>query len=79
MSGMACAKGRVGETFELSPKNWQAFNHYRRCKAIGHFPDDPIVARNAAAISAIERVADRRNDSAAASLAVIARHLAKAT
>ena len=39
---------------ELSERNAAAYMHYRRCKAVGRFPVDPIVERNAALILAIE-------------------------
>lgn len=32
---------------ELSDKNYQAWQHYLECRAVGKFPDDPIVRRNA--------------------------------
>ncbi len=32
---------------ELSDKNAQAWQHYLECRAVGAFPDDPIVRRNA--------------------------------
>lgn len=40
---------------ELSAKNWRAYHHYTECAAVGSFPDDPIVRRNAAIISRIEK------------------------
>ena len=39
---------------ELSEKNWRAFGHYRECKAVGRFPDDPIVRVNAGIIRMVE-------------------------
>lgn len=35
---------------ELSRKNFEAFLHWKGCKAVGRFPDDPIVERNAVVI-----------------------------
>jgi hypothetical protein len=35
---------------ELSAHNREAWHHYLECRAVGVFPDDPIVRRNAAAI-----------------------------
>jgi hypothetical protein len=32
----------------ILPRHQEAYEHYEECRAIGHFPDDPIVARNAA-------------------------------
>jgi len=54
---------------ELSPHNWRAYAHYRECKATGHFPDDPIVRRNAALIAQAERVEERLAQLNAAALA----------
>lgn len=34
----------------LSEKNWRAYTHYMECSAVGQFPDDPIVRRNARVI-----------------------------
>jgi hypothetical protein len=41
-------------TLELSAKNWSVYLHYRTCKAIGQFPNDPIVRMHAAIIAAVE-------------------------
>lgn len=40
---------------ELSPKNLQALLFHRQCRAVGRFPDDAIVRRNAALVDQIER------------------------
>lgn len=32
---------------EVTPRMAEAFQHYRECKAVGQFPDDPIVRANA--------------------------------
>ena len=50
-----CAKGTPDAGRELSDRNWAAWGHYRECKAVGQFPDDPIVRRNAAIIAGVER------------------------
>lgn len=48
---------------ELTEKNRQAFWHYQQCKAVGSFPDDPIVRRNAAIIaSVLKQIDDLRLD-----------------
>lgn len=39
---------------ELNERNWAAYRHYMECRAIGQFPDDPIVRRNAMLIRQIE-------------------------
>ncbi len=44
---------------ELSEKNWRAFAHYRRCKAVGRFPVDEIVEYNAAIILGVEESVQR--------------------
>ena len=49
-----CPKGSPTAGRELTTRNWQAYLHYQQCKATGNFPDDPIVARNAGAIRAVE-------------------------
>lgn len=46
---------------ELSAKNWECYDHYLRCKAVGRFPDDQLVERNAGLIRAAEdRYASRQ-------------------
>jgi len=32
---------------ELSEQNWQAYEFYLQCRAVGSFPEDPIVRRHA--------------------------------
>lgn len=60
-----CPKIPPGESpkpenaIELSEKNIAAVVHYRECKAVGEFPDDAIVRRNAALIRGAEEVAER--------------------
>jgi hypothetical protein len=52
-------RGRCPATaVELSAKNWRAYQHYLECAAVGQFPDDAIVRRNAAIIRRIEKDAD---------------------
>jgi hypothetical protein len=50
---------------ELSPKNEAAMRHYFECRAIGRFPDDEIVRRNAMIIRRLEDTANesRRDES----------------
>lgn len=43
---------------ELSERNLWAWQHYLRCKAVGQFPDDAIVRRNAAIIAEVEKEID---------------------
>ena len=51
---------RTPETaVEMTDANREAYAHYRECRAVGVFPDDPIVRMNAASIRAVEDAADR--------------------
>lgn len=55
-----CPKGApVGEPGckELSPKNWLAYRHYQECRAVGDFPRDATVRRNASLIRMAEESA----------------------
>jgi hypothetical protein len=45
---------------ELSEKNMQAYRHYLECRAVGEFPDDPIVRRNARILRQIHDEAEQR-------------------
>ena len=45
-----CPKGSPTAGRELTEKNWQAWTHYQQCAAVGRFPDDEIVSRNAGVI-----------------------------
>lgn len=49
-----CKKGPINGFKALLPHNMLAYEHYKECEAIGHFPDDPIVRRNAKLIRMIE-------------------------
>lgn len=51
---IGCPKGTPEDQKSLSPKNRAAWRHYQECRAVGSFPDDPIVRRNAAIIRAVE-------------------------
>lgn len=53
---------------ELSPRNAEAYRHYRECRAVGDFPADPIVRRNAAIIRDAE---DESDDTFKVRLAVL--------
>jgi hypothetical protein len=50
----ACPKGHWTKPLMMSRKNRMAWIAYKRWKAVGNFPDDPIVARNAAIIADLE-------------------------
>lgn len=54
-----CKKGSPDAAKTLTPRNWQAYEHYLECKATGHFPDDDIVRRNARIISEIEKAVEK--------------------
>lgn len=45
-----CPKGSPGSPFGLSEKNRQALAFDLECRAVGQWPDDPIVRRNARVI-----------------------------
>ena len=39
---------------ELTPQLRKVYAHYRRCKAVGRFPDDPLVDEHAAIVAEVE-------------------------
>lgn len=45
---------------ELSNRNYQAWKHWRECRAVGSFPNDPIVRRNAEILQGIQDEIDRQ-------------------
>lgn len=49
-----CKKGTPEESNALNQQNQRVYQHYLECKAIGHFPDDAIVRRNASLIRQVE-------------------------
>lgn len=49
-----CPKGTAENPIELSESNRRAIEHYRECVAVGSFPNDDIVRRNAAIIRRID-------------------------
>jgi len=58
-----CPKGTAENPISLTPQNERAVIHYRECAAVGTFPDDPIVRRNAAIIRSIEQAVERSRQS----------------
>lgn len=58
-----CPKGTPEKSRSLLPIMEQCYRHYRECKAVGSFPDDPVVRRNAAAIRDVEEVAEQNRQS----------------
>ena len=57
-----CPKGSPENPKTLLPCNEIAYEHYRECRAVGQFPDDPIVRRNAAIIRGIEDDAANKSE-----------------
>jgi hypothetical protein len=51
------AEPKPENAVELSVRNRMAYQHYLECKAVGEFPVDAIVRRNAGVIREIEDVA----------------------
>lgn len=45
-----CPKGTPENSLALNSANREAWEHWKECKAVGSFPDDPIVRQNAAII-----------------------------
>ena len=45
---------------ELSDKNYRAWKHWRECRAVNSFPDDPIVRRNAEILQGIQDQIDKQ-------------------
>jgi hypothetical protein len=45
----------------LSAANLLAYEHYRTCRAVGAFPDDPIVRQNALLIRDVEDSLERED------------------
>lgn len=63
-----CPKGTPEQPKTLNPRNWTAYNAYLQWKAVGRFPDDPIVLRNAAIIRHVEDEVERQERRLAAML-----------
>lgn len=61
---VGCPKGTPESPKSLNEANWLAYEHYHECRAVGQFPDDPIVRRNARVIRQIEdqREANERQE-----------------
>lgn len=49
-----CPKGTPEEPKSLNEHNQECYRHYCECRAVGQFPDDPVVRRNAAVIREIQ-------------------------
>ena len=63
--GGGCDKGTPEHNLNHTPQNWEAYEHYRQCRATGDWPKgedgqvDPIVRRNAAIIQEAEEAWQR--------------------
>lgn len=55
----ACPKGPEPFVGGLSERNAAVYLHFLECRAVGHFPDDAIVRRNARIISDTLAALDR--------------------
>jgi hypothetical protein len=54
IAGIGCPKGTPENPRTLTVQNLEAFQYDRECRAVGQFPDDPLVRRHAAQIRAAE-------------------------
>lgn len=54
-----CPKGTPENQKTLNESNQVCYDHFRECEAVGQFPDDPIVRRNAALIKDTIREVER--------------------
>lgn len=54
-----CAKGHWRNPKSLNERNQMAYLHYRECRAVGSFPDDAVVRKNASVIHELEEVSER--------------------
>lgn len=67
---VGCDKG-TPERSIINERTMRAYQHYLECSAVGSFPDDPVVRRNAGIIRGIEqRVESMKHDELRAALAV---------
>jgi len=75
ISGVGCPKGTPENARGLNAANQAAWRFDRECRAVGQFPDDPLVRRNAALIRQVEDEIERRerNDFRRAVLAFLSR------
>ncbi len=54
-----CPKGTPENQKGFTEQNRLAYEHYKQCLAVSHFPDDPVVRRNAYLIQQAEEDARR--------------------
>lgn len=75
-TGVGCPKGTPEAPKTLNARNALAYQHYKQCRATGHWPDDAIVRQNAAIIAEAEdtvraALADRQTKLLEAFLGVV--------
>ena len=58
-SERGCPKGTPEKPNTLWPENELCYEHYLQCKAVGRFPKEPVVERNAAVIKEAEDAIER--------------------
>lgn len=56
-TSIGCPKGTPENPRALTPENWLCYKHYQRCRVVGKFPDDTLVAEHAVVIHEAEREA----------------------
>lgn len=54
MTDRGCPKGTPDKPNSLNESNQQCYEFYKECRAVGEFPHDPVVRRNAAVIREVE-------------------------
>lgn len=69
-----CPKGSPTSDIALWSHNAAAYEHYKRCKAVGRFPEDSVVEANAAIIAEVESQWDRMKQDRLENLLAQARH-----
>ena len=55
----SCAKISPESGIELNERNKETYLHYLECRAVGDFPDDPLVRYHAAIIRSVEDESER--------------------
>ena len=61
LRGIGCPKGTPENPKSLYPKNQHAYQHYLECRAVGQFPDDPLVKKHAAIIHMVEDSVEKQH------------------
>lgn len=57
-----CPKGTPENPRTLNDQNRRCYEHYKECRAVGQFPDDPVVKQNAAVIRDVEDSIERSRE-----------------